>query len=790
MTQRDFRLLELMPEAVVIANSAGILEFANQQALGLFGYPPTELVGQSIEALVPERFRSAHVAQRGTFMAGPSSRLMGSGLDLIGLRKDGTEFPVDISLAPLSTDEGNWIVAAVHDMTESRSAHERMEALHEVAVSSSGLLDPSQLGRLVVDRTRGLLGGNDATLLWWDPIEGSLQILADTFARPFPRNVAIGEGTAGIAFERGEAVVVEDYGGWEHAVADSLARGLKSVVAVPLLVRDRPVGALTVSFTTPRRFQKEDLRLLTLLAAQVAPALEAARLHDTVLHISSELKDASEAKSRFLASMSHELRTPLNAIIGFSELLVNEPAGGYDQLRRVQFLDQIHKAGVHLLALINDILDLSKVEAGQMELRLTSFDLASTVNATVETVAPLVDQKKLNLQVESGQGIILFADEGKFRQMLLNLLSNAIKFTAEGGRITVSARQLDKEVIVCVADSGIGITAHDQGRLFAEFQQLDQGSGRHEQGTGLGLALTKRLAELHGGRVWVESVFGSGSRFFFAIPVVTSRPESANAEIETGQQPSGPLVMVVEDQESAAAILSFTLKRAGYRVELVRNGREVLEKAIQLRPRAITLDILLPDPDGWDILRALKGSPETRDIPVVVVSILDDRSLGFALGADDYMVKPVAREALLKFMARHGIAGSVHERSVRILAVDDDPVTLLLLKETLEPQFTLLTASNGPSGIALARSERPDALILDLMLPGMSGFEVASTLKVDPATRDIPILILTAKDLTEADKARLNGFVSHVMQKGDAGSADLLKWLQGNSIAISGNKTP
>ena len=789
MTQRDFGLLELVPEAVVIANGEGILEFANQQALGLFGYVPAELVGQSVEALVPERFRSAHVAQRGTFMAGPSSRPMGSGLDLIGLRKDGTEFPVDISLAPLSTEEGAWIVAAVHDMTESRHAHERMEALHEVAVTSSGLLDPSQLGCLVVERTRGLLGGNDATLLWWDPIEGSLVILADTFARPFPRNVAIGEGTAGIAFERGEAVVVEDYAGWEHAVADSLARGMKSVVAVPLLVRDRPVGALTVSFTTPRRFQKEDLHLLTLLAAQVAPALEAARLHDTVLHIGSELKDASEAKSRFLASMSHELRTPLNAIIGFSELLVNEPAGGYDRPRRVQFLDQIHRAGVHLLALINDILDLSKVEAGQMELRLTSFDLASTVNATAETVAPLVDQKKLNLQVESGEGITLFADEGKFRQMLLNLLSNAIKFTADGGRITVSARQLDDEVTVCVADTGIGISTHDQGRLFVEFQQLEQG-GRHEQGTGLGLVLTKRLAELHGGRVWVESELGSGSRFFFAMPVVTSEHESTNAAIETGQQPTGPLVMVVEDQESAAAILSFTLKRAGYRVELVRNGREVLEKAIRLRPRAITLDILLPEPDGWDILRALKGSPETRDIPVVVVSILDDRSLGFALGADDYMVKPVAREALVKFMARHGITGSVHERSVRIVAVDDDPVTLLLLKETLEPEFTVLTASNGPSGIALARSERPDALILDLMLPGMSGFEVASTLKVDPATQEIPILILTAKDLTEPEKARLNGYVSRVMQKGDVGTADLLKWLRGNSVAIASDKTP
>jgi PAS domain S-box-containing protein len=788
MSQLDFGHFELVPDAILVTDSAGRIEFANRQAEGFFGYAQSELIGRSIEVLVPERFRSAHIDQREKFTAQPQSRPMGSGLSLIGRKKDGTELPVDISLAPLSGDDGIRIVAAVHDISEHRHEQESLESLHEVAVASSGVVDPVELSHLVVERARDLLRGDDATLLWWDPAESKLRILADTFRRPFPREVAVGEGTAGIAFERGQPVIVDDYPHWEHAVADSLSRGLKSVVAVPLLVRDRPVGALTVSFTTQRTLGRPDVRLLSLFAAQVAPALEAARLHEALLQMSTKLKDASEAKSRFLASMSHELRTPLNAIIGFSDLLISEPTGAFAPSKRSQFLDQIHKAGIHLLSLINDILDLSKVEAGQMDLRLTSFDLMTSINQTIETVGPLVDQKRLTLQVEPDVRINLYADEGKVRQMLLNLLSNAIKFTPEGGRIAVSASPLADEVVVGVADTGIGIAAQDQARLFVEFQQLDQGPGRRQQGTGLGLALTKRLAELQGGRVWVESEVGSGSRFFFALPTRAVEPQRPGMVVESEPQPNGPLVMVVEDQDSAAALLSFTLRRAGYRVELVRSGKQVLERAIRLRPHAITLDILLPDPDGWDILRALKVSPETRDIPVVVISVLDDRSLGFALGADEYLVKPVSREALEKFLNRRGVAGGQRQRTARILAVDDDPVTLQLLKETLEPQFRVLTASDGPSGIELARSERPDAVILDLMLPDMSGFEVASALKADAATMSIPILILTAKDLSEEDKTRLNGHVSRVMRKGEAATADLLKWLENKAVLAEGSQ--
>jgi PAS domain S-box-containing protein len=281
--KQGFALLEAVPDAIVIADSPGAIEFVNQSAERLFGYPRAELLGQSIEMLLPERYRGVHEADRGRFLAQPSTRHMGSGLDLWGRRKDGSEFAADISLAPLKTDEGISVVAAVHNLTEARREREGLAALHEVAVESSGLLDPALLGKLVVDRACALLGGRNALLVWWDPIKASLGVLADNDERPIGGPIAVGEGASGLAFQRGEPVVVEDYPSWEQALPDVLARGNKSVVAVPLRVRDRPVGALVVAFSTTRRLGRGELLLMELLAAQVAPALEAARLHEAVL---------------------------------------------------------------------------------------------------------------------------------------------------------------------------------------------------------------------------------------------------------------------------------------------------------------------------------------------------------------------------------------------------------------------------------------------------------------------------------------------------------------------------
>ena len=673
-----------------------------------------------------------------------------------------------------------WAAGAeIEDVGEQDQATDRerqLEALHEVAVASSGVLDPGELAHLVIERARDLLGGDEATLLWFDPSANGLRVIGDTFVRPFNRVIGVGEGTAGIAFETGQPVLVEDYPHWEHAVQDSLPRGLRSVIAVPLVVRTKPVGALTVSFNKPRQFVDDDVRLLLLFATQLAPALEAAHLHGQVVQIGEELKRASEAKSRFLASMSHELRTPLNAILGFSELLMDDTAGVYDAKKRQQFLEQIHRGGKRLLALINDVLDLSKIEAGQMELMPITFDLREAIESTIDSVRPLADRKSITLRVDVPAGSDLQADLEKVRQIVLNLVSNAIKFTPAGGNVSVTVSRGRRESVICVQDTGIGISPGDQSKLFVEFQQVGESRRGGQEGTGLGLALVKRLAELHGGRAWVESELGKGSRFYIALPHA-GQPAVAASAPETGTH---PLVMVVEDNDSAALLLSTNLTRAGYRVHVVKKGGSVLEQAIKLLPSAITLDILLPDTDGWEVLRSLKATPETRDIPVLVISVLDDRALGLALGADDYMVKPIQRETLLKFVARHGLDRSAHHR-LKVLAVDDDPSSLSLIKETFEPEFSVVTAPGGAQALEAARSDRPDLVILDLMMPGMNGFEVAAALKADEKTLDIPILVSTAKDLSQSDKARLNGHVAAVLQK-RGGASDLLAWLRSQKL--------
>jgi signal transduction histidine kinase/DNA-binding response OmpR family regulator len=662
--------------------------------------------------------------------------------------------------------------------TDQRTERERqLQGLHEVAVASSGVLDPKTLADLVIQRARELLHADEATLLWFDPAIDGLRILGDTHAYPFPHPIHVGEGASGMAFERAEPVLVDDYPNWEHAVKESLPRGLRGVMAVPLMVRSRPVGALSVSFNKLRAFTPEDVRLLVLFATQVAPAMEAARLHDQVLHISDELKHASEAKSKFLASMSHELRTPLNAILGFSELLMDDTSGVYDNQKRIQFLEQIHRGGKHLLALINDVLDLSKIEAGEMELMPITFNMAEAVEAAIESMKPIADQKSIGLVVDV-EGVSDFnADPDKFRQMLLNLLSNAIKFTAGGGRVSVSAERRRREVVVCVTDTGIGISQEDQARLFLEFQQVGDRRRSAQQGTGLGLALVKRLAELHGGTAWVESEVGKGSRFYMSFAQADRVPLPAPGGL-------GPLVMVVEDNDSAALLLSTNLARGGYRVEIVKLGANALERAIALRPSAITLDIMLPDTDGWEVLRALKADHATSDIPVLVISVLDDRALGLAMGADDYMVKPIQRANLLKFVELHGLDRGT-TRKLTLLAVDDDPSSLALLKETLEPEFDVVTVGSGEAALSAVRNNRPDLVILDLMMPGMNGFEVAAALKADKSTSDIPILVSTAKDLSRADKARLNGRVAAVLKKGDS-SSELLAWLHSKRPAQGG----
>jgi signal transduction histidine kinase/ActR/RegA family two-component response regulator len=431
------------------------------------------------------------------------------------------------------------------------------------------------------------------------------------------------------------------------------------MAAVPLAISDRRTGMLTAFTRGERRLGEHDLRILTLLAAQTAPALEAARLHTELVRAHEELKGANEQlalasrhKSDFLANMSHELRTPLNAILGFSELVLDYGDRPIDPVKRTNYVRHINNSGKHLLNLINDILDLAKVEAGQMVMRPAPIDLAAVISSVRSTMEPLATKNGIELLADCPELLPLEADEDKVRQILLNLLSNAVKFTLEGGRVTVKAWREAGRLLVCVADTGIGIAKGDQERIFGEFQQLDTGGGPRRQGTGLGLALTRRLAELHGGRVWVESELGEGSRFYVELPAGMAHEQLVAA----GQPAKGLLVLLIEDDVGAAALLVDMLRREGYRTKVVRDGRRAAREAARLQPLAITLDVMLPGADGWEVLRVLKSSERTRHIPLVMVSVMDERSRGMALGADDYLVKPVDRAALLAAIDRFRLA--------------------------------------------------------------------------------------------------------------------------------------
>jgi len=529
-------------------------------------------------------------------------------------------------------------------------------------------------------------------------------------------------------------------------------------------------------------FGSDEVARLEQYAGAIAAALDRAALIEQLTELNGELERANRHKSVFLANMSHELRTPLNAIIGFSELLLDDGSGTYEGPTRSNFLDHIHGSGKHLLGLINDILDLAKVESGQMELRAEKVRVGEVVRQVLTTVEPLAHAKGISTRSQAGPSGTIVADRGKLKQMLLNLVSNAIKFTPAGGRVSVMGRRIDGHVEIAVTDTGIGIAEHDLDRIFKEFQQLDSGPDRQHQGTGLGLALTRRFAELHGGHVEVRSKRQGGSTFTLVLPLEARPPDQNAAEHGPPSQTAEddwPVVLVVEDNRQAADLLVRHLSRGGYRAEVARGGADVLELARSVRPVAITLDILLPDLDGWELLNTLKRDAETRDIPILVVTVVDEPELGRALGAHDYFVKPVDGKALLSRLDQYALTTKVREHPVKVLVVDDEASSVDRMVALLEPVgFTVLRAYGGAPGLEVARTELPDLILLDLMMPGMNGFDVVSALKADDRTKEIPVLIVTAKDLDARDKRRLNGQAAAVLQKGSTAGIELLAWLR------------
>ncbi|HEY2599029.1 MAG TPA: response regulator [Candidatus Dormibacteraeota bacterium] len=563
----------------------------------------------------------------------------------------------------------------------------------------------------------------------------------------------------------------------------SLSGVARTMLVIPIASLGPVAHLIVVAGPFTPAFGGDELSRVQQFMSAFIAALDRAHLIDELREANVGLQKASQHKSVFLANMSHELRTPLNAILGFSELLIDSGDGQYPAETRMRFLEQINSSGKHLLGLINDILDLAKVEAGQMELRLQAVPVAEVAADVARIVEPLAAKKQISIVVDTDGAGDIEADAGKVKQMILNLVSNAIKFTPPEGVVTIKATRLQDSIDVSVSDTGIGIAQEDSGRIFHEFQQVDSGVGRRQPGTGLGLALTQRFARLHGGDVRMESVLGKGSIFTISLPLRAhvERANGALSETVTAKavDPNRPLILVVEDNPAAIELMTRNLETGGFRTVVARAGSEVVSIASQQQPIAITLDILLPGLDGWEVLSQLKKDPRTSSIPVIVVSVVDNPELGIALGALEYFVKPIDGSALLRSLSRFNFRRALGRDEFRVLVVDDEPANREVVTGILEPAgFTVIAAAGGSQAIDLARSCGPDLVLLDLMMPDISGFEVVEALRANPATKRTPIMVLTAKDLTEADKQQLSGQVSTILNRGSTGAADLLGLLR------------
>lgn len=625
----EFRaLLESAPDAMVIVDKAGQIVLINAQTQQLFGYDRTELIGQKVEILIPSRYHAQHPGHRAHYGHDPKVRAMGSGLELYGRRKDGSEFPVEISLSPIHTEQGVWVASAIRDITETKRAQQAL----------------ANLNRLLGEQNQ-------------------------------------------------------------------------------------------------------------------------------------ELARASRAKTDFLAMMSHELRTPLNSVIGFSEVLLDQKFGTIND-RQKRYLSNVNESGKHLLRLINDLLDLSKIEAGRLELTCQMCATNELVVEAVATLRPLIEARGLIMLIEPDEVIpAVMADPMRLKQVLYNLLSNAIKFSPQGGTIRIlwSGPNVYGMLRIAVRDQGPGISSVDQQRLFKPFTQLDR--SQQQGGTGLGLSLTKNFVELMGGEIGVTSELGQGATFFIELPVRStlsgSRPARREGQGRTTALNTAPLALVVDDDPDALELLRLNLQSAGYHTICATSGEEALIQARACLPRVIILDVFLKGIDGWDVLRALKGDPLTAPIPVVMATISGDREKALSLGAVEHLQKPVERPHLISVLRRHALSPEEGQRSVHILVVDDDPGYQELIRIELEPAgFRVTAVSTGKAGIEAALSGSVDVMLLDLGLPDLSGLSVVATLRKDPRTRELPILIVTGQDRSKA-KPRLHTGVSAVLNKSDLQMIDL-----------------
>ena len=555
-------------------------------------------------------------------------------------------------------------------------------------------------------------------------------------------------------------------------MAHPLLAETRSELAIPLKIGTRVIGVIDMQSRELNSFNEDEVSVLQTLADQVAVAIDNARSFELSQQAVMEMREADRLKSQFLANMSHELRTPLNSIIGFSRVILKGIDGPVTELMQ-QDLTAIYNSGQHLLGLINDILDSAKIEAGKMELAFDEVNIQDLTHSVLSTMSGLIKDKPIEMRqfIEQDTPTVR-ADAIRIRQVMINLLSNAAKFTEEGS-ITVNVapyREDGKKLVkISVTDTGSGISIQDQEKLFQAFSQVDASPTRKSGGTGLGLSICKQLINMHGGQIWVESKEGEGSTFHFTLPLFNKENELA----EEGNK----VILTIDDDPQVIGLYERYLQPQGYHVHSLTDPSRAVEVAKQVKPFAITLDIMMPGTDGWTVLDTLKSDSATRNIPVIICSIVEDIEKGFNLGASDYLVKPILEEDLVNSLDRLNADGSIRE----VLVIDDNPNDLRLIGKMLndDGRYKPILAEGGRNGWTIISSGTPPhAIILDLFMPEMDGIQILEQLQADKRLRDIPTIVISGMDVTPEQKNKLKEFGQRLLTKGAFNESELLTSIQ------------
>ncbi|MGD8531935.1 MAG: response regulator [Gammaproteobacteria bacterium] len=808
--QRFRKLLESAPDAMIVINGNGEIVMVNHQAQVMFGCSPEELVGSPVEQLIPQRFRADHPARVRSYFLNPSTRPMGAGLELSGLARDGREFPVEISLSPIETEEGLLVASSLRDVTERKEAEAALKALkndaerqrriemalNELSDVLRGQQEMSGLANVIVHQLANHLGLQHAAVFALR--DDGVFVREGAYGYPSKggiRRFEIGDGLLGQAALDGKPVTLKDIP--EHAQLE-LGLGkfsLGYLLIYPLIHDGVVVGVLELGGLNPlgedqSKWLEKAREGLAMTVRLVLDLEERNRVAEELAQAKEAAENANQAKSTFLANMSHELRTPMNAILGYSEMLIEEAEDlGQDEF--IPDLKKINSAGNHLLALINDVLDLSKIEAGRMEIFAENIVIDALIDQVIHTTEPLMDKNGNRLIIERGGDLgTARQDMTKLRQALLNLMSNAAKFTHEG-TVTLRAERRVEEgtewLVFAVTDTGIGIPEDKLDHVFEEFSQADASTTRQYGGTGLGLPISRRFCQMLGGDLTVASRSGEGSTFIIRVPARLQdadaeapeevAPVTSEAEVEAlASAGAGRTVLVIDDEPEARDIVERFLRKDGFEVATAATGEEGLKMAHKLLPAAITLDVMMPDMDGWSVLRALKADPQLKDIPVVMLTMVDDRGKGYSLGATDYLTKPVDRGQLHEVLARYHIGGDPGH----VLLVEDDRPTREMMARTLSRSgWKVSQAGNGREALDRMDAEKPDLILLDLMMPVMDGFDFLEEMRARPEVQDTPVIVLTAKDLTEQDRRLLSGRVEQIVEKGAGSNEQVVKLIHG-----------